>query len=170
MPRIMPTGVKEQIEEIVAKFNLESGFKMEIIYEETGLYNEEDEYGYTHIRQDFETDSNLTVYLSAQGNFRKKDGKWEVEDYFYGWCLRIEEGSLDSTVYIGNIDKINPENCAKFINSYKMKNRIEEIKSLKQKIKNIQDLIMAKEENIALAIIEDNLERIVDKDSEQLQQ
>lgn len=170
MSRIMPTGVKEQIEEIVAKFNLESGFKMEIIYEETGLYNEEDEYGYTRIRQDFETDSNLTVYLSAQGNFRKKDGKWEVEDYFYGWCLRIEEGSLDSTVYIGNIDKINPENCAKFIDSYKMKNRIEEIKSLKQKIKNIQDLIMAKEENIALAIIEDNLERIVNKDSEQLQQ
>jgi hypothetical protein len=170
MPRIMPVGVKEQIEEIVAKFNLESGFKMEIIYEETGLYNEEDEYGYTHIRQDFETDSNLTVYLSAQGNFRKKDGKWEVEDYFYGWCLRIEEGSLDSTVYIGNIDKINPENCAKFINSYKMKNRIEEIKSLKQKIKNIQDLIIAKEENIALAIIEVSLESIDDKDSEQLQQ
>lgn len=108
--------------------------------------------------------------LQAKGNFRKKDGKWEVEDYFYGWCLRIEEGPLDSTVYIGNIDKINPENCAKFINSYKMKNRIEEIKSLKQKIKNIQDLIMVKEENIALAIVEDNLERTVDKDSEELQQ
>ena len=51
-----------------------------------------------------------------------------------------------------------------------MKNRIEEIKSLKQKIKNIQDLIMVKEENISLAIVEDNLERTVDKDSEELQQ